>query len=170
MKSLTWATRPPGPFDMCHRVALPKGCTKIVQIAAGDLHSVLLDAEGSVYTFGDNTYGQCGFDAEADKDSFETPTKIPAKYFTSSKDQEPHVRSISAGGSATFYIVDSDTTISTRRGTNSMETEEVYASGKGLWGNLGNGKWTHMQGRPARIKSLSRLFECKEAFFNKEYL
>ncbi|RPA84758.1 RCC1/BLIP-II [Ascobolus immersus RN42] len=163
IKSLTWATRPPGPFDMCHRVELPKGSSKIVQIAAGDLHSVLLDSEGKVYTFGDNTFGQCGFDADLDKDSFETPTRIPSKYFTSAKDQDPHVRKISAGGNNTFYIVDSDTTMSTRRGSSNVETEEVYASGKGIWGNLGNGKWTHMQGHPTRIKALSRLFEFDDA-------
>lgn len=38
----------------------------------------------------------------------------------------------------------------------------TWACGQGIWGALGNGRWTHVQGTPVKIKALSGLFEYDE--------
>ncbi|KAI5298192.1 hypothetical protein KEM56_004256 [Ascosphaera pollenicola] len=40
---------------------------------------------------------------------------------------------------------------------------DVWSCGSGVNGTLGNGKFTHTQGSPAKIKSLSGLYEFNEA-------
>ena len=39
---------------------------------------------------------------------------------------------------------------------------EVYASGSGMWGQLGNGVWNQIQHRPVRVKTLQGLSEWSE--------
>ncbi|KAL2268349.1 hypothetical protein VTJ83DRAFT_3195 [Remersonia thermophila] len=58
---LTWHTRPAGPYDQPHEVKALGGRV-IQQIAAGDFHSLALDRDGRVFSFGDNAAGQLGFD------------------------------------------------------------------------------------------------------------
>ena len=56
---VTWHSRPEGAFDMCHEITTLKGFD-IQALAAGDTHSVVLDKEGRVFSFGDNSSGQLG--------------------------------------------------------------------------------------------------------------
>ena len=49
---------------------------KIVSISAGDNHSLLLDKQGDVYSFGNNGSGQLGRQTLKDN-SAQIPTKIP---------------------------------------------------------------------------------------------
>lgn len=41
-------------------------------------------------------------------------------------------------------------------------TVDTWAFGKGIYGTLGNGRWTHLQDTPTKVKSLSNLFEYNE--------
>lgn len=41
-------------------------------------------------------------------------------------------------------------------------TVDTWACGQGILGTLGTGRWTHVQGTPTKIKSLSGLFEYDE--------
>jgi hypothetical protein len=42
-------------------------------------------------------------------------------------------------------------------------TSDTFALGSGITGSLGNSRWTHVQSTPAKIPSLSSLFEYDEA-------
>jgi len=151
---LTWATRPKDrPYDSPLRV-VTAGYLKINQIATGNYHSVLLDYNGGVWTFGDNSYGQLGFDYLPDQPTRDSPAELLLQSFYPSPITATCYQ-IAAGGMNSFYMVDA------AQQQDQKVTADVWASGKGLWGELGNGKWTHVQGKPTKIKALSGLVECK---------
>lgn len=151
---LTWDTRPKDrPYDTLFPVVTSANL-RINQIATGDYHSVLLDSKGGVWTFGDNSYGQLGFDYIPDASIRDAPTEMPLQSLYPSG-IAVNCTQIAAGGTNSFYMVD---TVELKDG---RVAADVWASGKGLWGELGNGKWTHVQGKPTKIKVLSGLIECK---------
>ena len=73
--------------------------------------------------------------------------------------QKPHVTSISAGGNTTFLTVDAERIartdaedgVSAMRGLGRI-TADTWACGHGIWGQLGNGRWTHVQALPTNIQ------------------
>ncbi|KAF8423800.1 putative mitochondrial protein Fmp25 [Tirmania nivea] len=149
---LTWATRPKDrPYDSPFRV-VTAGNLKINQIATGDYHSVLLDSKSGVWTFGDNSHGQLGFDYLPDQPIKDSPTKLLLQGFYPGGIAAACYQ-IAAGGMNSFYMVDA------AQLQDGRVTADVWASGLGLWGELGNGKWTHVQGKPTKIKALSGLVE-----------
>ncbi|KAF8436449.1 regulator of chromosome condensation 1/beta-lactamase-inhibitor protein II [Terfezia claveryi] len=152
---LTWATRPKHrPYDSPFRVITVGN--KISQIATGDYHSLLLDSKGRVWTFGDNSYGQLGFDYLPDQPLRDSPTELLLQGFYPGPIAVTCYQ-IAAGGMNSFYMVDA-TQLHDKK-----VTADVWASGQGLWGELGNGKWTHAQGKPTKIKALSGLVEYDDA-------
>jgi alpha-tubulin suppressor-like RCC1 family protein len=166
---LTWDARPPGPYYQPHEVTALKDY-KVDQIAAGDYHSVVLDKAGNVFSFGDNSVGQLGFETEVRTPFVENPTPVDIKRLYKGTDLTPRATSVAAGGSNTFFTVDAD--ISPQNGQASsvvpskrypQTTVDVWAAGQGVYGELGTGKWTHMSVLPTKIKSLSSLFEFDEA-------
>lgn len=159
IRGLTWATRPVGrPYDTCNEVLLPSS-SSIAEVAAGDYHSVLRDRDGRVIVFGDNTNGQLGFEFNLDANILDEPTPLPIAELYPEKDLATRVTGIAAGGANTFFMVDVDD----RR--NGRTTADVLACGTGIFGNLGNGRWTHVQGVPTKIKALSGLVECASPLF-----
>lgn len=151
---LTWATRPKDrPYDSPFPIATV-GNIKIDQIATGNYHSVLLDSKGGVWTFGDNSSGQLGFDYSPDQPIRDSPTKLLLQGFYPSGIAATCYQ-IAAGGMNSFYMLDA------AQLQDGKVTADVWASGLGLWGELGNGKWTHVQGKPTKIKTLSGLIECE---------
>lgn len=154
IQGLTWKTRPPGPYDQCYEVPV---ATKIRKVAAGYYHSLLLDERGQVYAFGDNSSGQCGFDWAPDTEVIWRPTPIRIMPQESlSLDKAPVCRDISSGGNNSFFVVDAF-----KPNERIPTYEAVFACGRGLGGSLGNGKWSHYQGSPSKVKDLSGLFECR---------
>lgn len=139
---------------MCHEVKLPTGAAAAV--AAGAYHSVVLDKEGHVYTFGDNTSGQCGFDYDPELSFIQTPQMVTIPVDSIPNALPPSVRAVYAGGDNSFFLIDVF-----HKGEKIPHLEAVYACGKGIGGSLGNGKWTHIQGLPSKIKTLSGMKECK---------
>jgi len=111
---LTWYSRPPGPYDQPHEI---KSLKKIRQIAAGDTHSLALDNEGRVFSFGDNAHGQLGITYNPDTmnlDSMnittnyiDTPTELPIARLYSGSAKAINVRAIAAGGQNSFFMVQS---------------------------------------------------------------
>ncbi|KAL0638102.1 hypothetical protein Q9L58_002883 [Maublancomyces gigas] len=149
---LTFATRPRDkPYDTCHELTTLKGLT-ITQIAAGDYHSLALDDAGRVFSFGDNTSGQLGFEYKPESNHIPVPTLLPFQPIYG-KDSVPTVTQIAAGGANSYFTVDATDTATGR------VSADLYACGTGIWGNLGNGRWTHVQGVPIKVKTLSGLFE-----------
>ncbi len=160
---LTWATRPQGPVDAPHEVKTPNG-VKITQIATGDYHSLLLTKEGDVLAFGDNSLGQLGMGFDAAKPFRDTPTQVPIRGLYRESGQLPQATGIAAGGANSFFLVDVRQTGPTQdqKGAGKV-TCDIWTCGRGIWGALGNGKWTHLQDRPIKLKALSGLVEYDEA-------
>ncbi|KAI4185777.1 MAG: hypothetical protein L6R41_003919 [Letrouitia leprolyta] len=162
---LVWTTRPPGPYDQPHEVSTLRGFD-ITAIAAGDYHSLALDKEGRVFAFGDNSSGQLGFDPSNESNYVDAPSLLPLQKLYANTNLAPTVKQIFAGGNNSFFTVDA-TTIArpgddTKPALLGRVTADTWASGSGILGSLGNGRWTHVQGVPAKIKALSGLYEYDE--------
>ncbi|KAL1587263.1 hypothetical protein WHR41_04336 [Cladosporium halotolerans] len=165
---LSWLTRPAGDFDQPHEITTLKGFP-ITSIAAGDRHSLALDSEGRLFAWGDNASGQLGFDSTADTSAIDAPSLLPLAKLYAGTSQTPKIISIHAGGSNTYFTVDATRTASP--GTTDPSqlralgrvTADTFALGTGITGSLGNNRWTHVQSTPAKIPSLSSLFEYDEA-------
>ncbi|TPX18207.1 uncharacterized protein E0L32_002716 [Thyridium curvatum] len=164
---LTWNTRPKGPFDQPHEIAALRGF-KITKVAAGDYHSLVLDNQGRVFSFGDNSVGQLGFPVQPETPLTDVPSMLPFTKLYSGTNLLPQVTSIAAGGANSFFTVDatrvaaqgSDDTVS--RSNLGKVVADTWACGEGIHGGLGTGKWTHISGGPTKIKALSNLFEYDE--------
>lgn len=165
---LSWLTRPTGDFDQPHEVTTLKGFP-ISAIAAGDRHSVALDADGRLFTWGDNASGQLGFDSNAETSAVDAPSLLPLTKLYSGTSQSPRITSISAGGANTYFTVDATkiaapgTTDHADLRTLGRITSDTFALGTGITGSLGNSRWTHIQSTPVKIPSLSSLFEYDES-------
>ena len=162
---LTWTTRPPGPYDLPHEIITLRGFD-ITAIAAGDHHSLALDKQGRVFSFGDNSSGQLGFDPSADSLYIDVPSLIPIQKLYSGTAKAPTVTAISAGGTNSFFTVDA-TRVAQPGESSPMQlgriTADTWACGQGILGTLGSGRWTHIQGTPIKVKALSGLFEYDES-------
>ncbi|TVY78119.1 Protein FMP25 [Lachnellula suecica] len=161
---LTWTTRPQGPYDQPHEISTLKGF-EIAKIATGDFHSLVADKEGRVFAFGDNSLGQLGFDANSESPIIDAPSLLPIDKLYKGTNLRPKVTNVAAGGVNSFFTIDA-TRIAGQgeddpRGLGRI-TADTWACGQGIWGGLGNGRWTHVQGTPTKIKALSGLFEYDE--------
>ena len=164
---LSWATRPPGPYDQPHEITTLRGF-EITAIATGDFHSLALDREGRAFAFGDNSSGQLGFDPSGESPFIDAPSLLPISRLYSGSNLSPRVTSVAAGGSNSFFTVDATRVAqpgeaSTAQAGLGRITADTWASGQGILGTLGTGRWTHMQGTPTKIKTLSGLFEFDES-------
>ncbi|MCJ1477063.1 hypothetical protein MMC13_005734 [Lambiella insularis] len=163
---LTWTQRPEGPYDQPHEVSTLRGFT-IRAIAAGDYHSLALDSEGRVFSFGDNSVGQLGFDYNPESPTIDAPSLLPISKLYAGTSQVPRVTSVAAGGINSFFTIDA-TRVATPGETSPSASSigrvsaDTWSCGQGTWGGLANGRWTHVQGTPTKIKALSSLYEYDE--------
>ncbi|KAH6605971.1 rrna processing [Trichoderma cornu-damae] len=166
---LSWENRPKGRYDQPHEVASLRGFD-IKQMATGDYHSVVVDKLGRIFTFGDNAFGQLGFETEIGNPFISTPTILPIHKLYGSGGLAPKVSSIAAGGVNTFFACEAGlpnapgseagTTAPSKRLPQS--TFDLWAAGQGTCGSLGTGKWTHVSVGPTKVKALSGLSEFDE--------
>ncbi|CRG85936.1 hypothetical protein PISL3812_02939 [Talaromyces islandicus] len=158
---LRWATRPKGPVDLCHELSSLKG-SKITQIASGDFHSMLLDKNGSVLVFGDNSFGQLGLRYDPSTPTVDTPTLLSMKGLYPGKGWATRVTNIAAGGFTSFMTVDAQWAETGPDGKPGAPSIDFWSFGRGIHGALGTGRWTHIQDRPSKVKALSGLSEYDE--------
>lgn len=163
---LSWTTRPLGPYDQPHEITTLRGF-EIIDIAAGDFHSLALDKEGRAFAFGDNSSGQLGFEPSAESPYIDAPSLLPISRLYNGTNLNPRVTSVTAGGANSFFTVDATRVAQpgedpTHRVGLGRITADTWACGQGILGTLGNGRWTHNQGTPVKIKALSGLFEWDE--------
>jgi alpha-tubulin suppressor-like RCC1 family protein len=163
---VTWHTRPEGPYDMCHEITTLKGF-ELTKVSAGDHHSLVLDKEGRVFAFGDNSSGQLGFDVSAESPYIDAPSLLPIQKLYNGTGQTPKVADIFAGGANSFFTIDATRIASPREDLTNMRdlgrvSADTWSCGQGIKGTLGNGRWTHLQGVPTKIQPLSGLFEFDE--------
>ncbi|RMZ83714.1 hypothetical protein DV738_g882, partial [Chaetothyriales sp. CBS 135597] len=169
---LTWTTRPEGRVDVCHELTTLKG-VKIAAIATGDYHSLVLDDHGRVFSFGDNSSGQLGFDYNPEAPFVDSPRLLNTSRLYSSTRQSARVTSIAAGGLNSFLTVDATSVLSPSEQAEAQRqgavlspprlTADVWGFGQGIKGSLGNGRWTHIQDTPTKLPALSGLLEYDEA-------
>lgn len=166
---LTWVTRPKGPVDQPHEIGELKGF-KAKSIATGDYHSLVLDEQGRVFAFGDNSVGQLGIPPQTDAAIIDGPSLLPFNMLYKGTELAPKVTSIAAGGSNSFFTVDA-TRIAQQQQPSEVTAParalgkivaETWATGEGIYGGLGTGRWTHISNGPSKIKALSGLFEWDE--------
>lgn len=138
---------------------------KIAKIAAGDYHSLLLDRDGRMFSFGDNSFGQLGFEDNTNNLIRTVPTMVPYHYLYKDSNMLGRVTSIAAGGANSFFTVDAGKVTGRNevdpRGLGST-TVDTWACGQGILGALGNGRWTHVQDTPTKVKAISGLREYDE--------
>ena len=160
VSGLTWEHRPAGPYDQPHEVTTLRGFD-VAQIATGDSHSLVLDKEGRVFSFGDNSSGQLGFQPSQEMPFVDVPSLISTRSLYASSGLNPAITGIAAGGNNSYFTIEAVPT-----GKDAVNTRRVYADtwacGSGILGTLGNGRWTHVQATPTKIKVLSSLFEYDE--------
>ena len=167
VSGLTWTTRPQGRYDDPHEITTLRGF-EISAVATGDYHSLALDREGRVFAFGDNTSGQLGFEPSADSPFLDAPSLLPTQRLYNGTSLSARVTSIAAGGSNSFFTVDAtrvarpEEDISAPGVGLGRVTADTWSCGLGLHGTLGNGRWTHIQGTPIKLKALSGLYEYDE--------
>ncbi|KAI4143947.1 MAG: hypothetical protein LQ340_006826 [Diploschistes diacapsis] len=163
---LTWTSRPTGAFDQPHELTTLRGFN-VQAVAAGGLHSLVLDSEGRVFAFGDNTVGQLGQDPNPEIPFVDAPSLLPLGRLYAGTGQVPTVTSIAAGGLNSFFTIEATRVAQPGEDAASSPTlgrisADTWACGQGILGQLGTGRWTHVQGLPAKIKALSGLFEYDE--------
>ncbi|KAL3475036.1 hypothetical protein BJX99DRAFT_247813 [Aspergillus californicus] len=160
---LAWATRPKGPVDICHEIKTPSG-SKVAQIASGDYHSLMLTKEGEVLGFGDNSFGQLGMQFDPSLPFIDRPASVPIKTLYRDGSVLPRVTGVVAGGANSFFTVDVRQAGPTQDSKEAGKiTSDIWTCGRGIWGALGNGKWTHVQDHLTKVKALSGLIEYDEA-------
>lgn len=115
----------PGVISQGGPVPVTTGLTNAVAVAAGDLFSVAVKADGSVWTWGDNTYGQLGTGAASS-----SPVQVPGL---------SGVVSVAAGKFFTLALRSDGT---------------VWAWGDNTYGQLGNGSFTQSS-TPVRVSGLT---------------
>lgn len=169
---LSWHTRPQGPYDLPHEITTLRGF-EVAKIAAGDFHSVAADREGRVFSFGDNSFGQLGLAHDSETSFVDAPSLVPIQSLYRGTGQVPKVTGVAAGGNNTYFTVDAtrvsnpasssddDSAAAARRNLGNV-TADAWACGQGIWGGLGNGRWTHMQDTPVKMPAFSGLFEFDE--------
>lgn len=163
---LTWLTRPAGSYDMCHELTTLKGFN-IEKVASGDTHSLVLDKEGRVFAFGDNSFGQLGFEFNPEAPYVDMPSLLPISKLYQGTNQTPKVTGISAGGQNSFFTIDATRVAGPSEDPSDVRTigrvtADTWACGQGIKGSLGNGKWTHVQDALTKVPGLSGLFEYDE--------
>ncbi|KAF2760817.1 mitochondrial protein-like protein Fmp25 [Pseudovirgaria hyperparasitica] len=167
---LLFRTRPAGPADQPHEITTLRGFP-ITQISAGDHHSLAADRDGRVFAFGDNSFGQLGLDT-SEPSFVDTPALVPLTRLYSGTSQVPRVTRIAAGGTNSYFTIDATRVASaaddesesrSARLAMGRVTADTWACGQGIWGALGNGRWTHVASTPVKIPSLSGLYEYDEA-------
>lgn len=166
---LTWRTRPEGAYDKCHEVATLRGFD-IAKVAAGEYHSLALDKQGRLFAFGDNSTGQLGLDLSPQTTMIDAPSLLPTHKLYNRKDigEPPMVTDIAAGGVNSFITVQVKVPVpNSEDGSRTKKagriTADTFSCGSGIWGGLGTGRWTHIQGTPTKIKALSGLFEFDDS-------
>jgi nucleolar protein 9 len=148
--------------DAPHEIKTPNDA-KVKQLATGDYHSLLLTKDGDVLVFGDNSFGQLGVQFDPSLPFRDRPVQLPIRSLYRDGPRFPQATGVAAGGANSFFTVD----VQQVGPTDDLKaagrvTSDIWTCGRGIWGALGNGKWTHLQDHPIKLKTLSGLVEYDE--------
>lgn len=130
---------------------------RAIAIACGEHHSVVLDADGEVFSFGSNAHGQLAFDFNAETSNVNTPTMVSVASLYP-RNYSVKCLKIAAGGKNTYMVVQNQ-----QYDKPNSAKIDIWASGMGQFGQLGNNTWNHYQAKPVKLKVISGLTEWDEA-------
>ncbi|KAK9469396.1 regulator of chromosome condensation 1/beta-lactamase-inhibitor protein II [Lipomyces arxii] len=126
----------------------------IVQLAAGECHSIVRDDEGHVWSFGSNSHGQLGFDYTLETAFIPIPSLLPLdKLYNTRGLADVTCEFVAAGGNTSLFSVRN----------RKKNLADLWISGSGLHGQHGTGRYLHMQGTPIRVRALSGITEFSES-------
>ncbi|ETS63172.1 hypothetical protein PaG_02952 [Moesziomyces aphidis] len=128
----------------------------VVQIAAGNEHSLARTHDGRVLAWGRHTHGQCGLGTSFSMECVPVPTEVVLSRSFSNSSLDVRATSIAAGADNSFFMT-------TRREAGGKFKIDLLASGKGQWGTIGNAMWSQVVSQPSRVKTVSGLIEFSEA-------
>ncbi|OMH84479.1 Protein FMP25, mitochondrial [Zancudomyces culisetae] len=132
-----------------------------IEVSCGDNHTVLRTADGSVYSFGDNEFGQLGVgNVGHDRGYIDKPTLIPRTLFQSTgKKTPPDTIGVEAGGNTTYFV-----NHVFHAPSDNPSLVEVFAAGEGSSGQLGARAYNTKQDTPLKIQQISDKVEYNENF------
>lgn len=141
----------------------------ITKIAAGSTHSIALDSNGEVYTFGKNTFGQLAHPVNYNSEIIALPKKVDLIGKHIKRDMFGRVVDIQAGGDTSFCTVSPVPLYKLIHNNKQTQEEEEYKEdsfvvgfGNNLKGQLGTGHYVHAQFDPIKIKELSKFESYNE--------
>ncbi|KAJ3102338.1 hypothetical protein HDU97_000619 [Phlyctochytrium planicorne] len=126
---------------------------RVVQIAAGDAFCLARTDDGRVFAWGANSFGQLGTSYPKDIPNSNRPLEVKtiwARSKASIRPSDAKCCNIVASGNTAFFVVDR------------AEKTEVLSCGLGLWGQLGQGGFSHLQNTPSPLPAISNLTEYSE--------
>ncbi|TKY87366.1 hypothetical protein EX895_004043 [Sporisorium graminicola] len=154
-------TEPSGSIRWCttlHEIPALRN-VNIVQIAAGNEHSLARTHDGRVLAWGRHTHGQCGLGPSFSMECVPVPTEVVLSRSFPNSSLDVRASSIAAGADNSFFM----TTRRESGGAGNGLKIDLLASGKGQWGTIGNAMWSQVVSQPSRVKTVSGLMEFSEA-------
>uniref|UniRef100_V5ERW9 Putative mitochondrial protein n=2 Tax=Kalmanozyma brasiliensis (strain GHG001) TaxID=1365824 RepID=V5ERW9_KALBG len=131
----------------------------VVQIAAGNEHSLARTHDGRVLAWGRHTHGQCGLGPSFSMECVPVPTEVVLSRSFPNSSMDVRASSIAAGADNSFFM----TTRRESSGGGIGMKIDLLSSGKGQWGTIGNAMWSQVVSQPSRVKTVSGLMEFSEA-------
>lgn len=142
---------------------------KIVKVACGDYHTIALDSNGSIFSFGWNRFGQLGFNISYENEILPYPKQISMYGFVpffnetleQSNEDEDHEDTLQTmrytrSQDPRFDLKCIDIACSKETSymsvQNALGDTKYFAIGNGSNGELGNGTFKNSQFKPTRVK------------------
>ena len=118
------------------------------QVACGDNHVIARTTDGNSVSFGSNVYGQLAHSLrEASLIQYvDAPTPVSFSPNLRIPAPTPYISSVAAGGNVSMMVAENG----------------VYAVGNGIYGQLGNASFNHVQVTPVAVRNLSGLTQFNE--------
>lgn len=138
----------------------------ISKICCGDFHTLALDENGELFSFGQNTYGQLGHPVTYETEFISYPKKVTQLSKHIKKSMFPEVLDIHTGGDTSFCVVKPVPMYQLIRGKHKeqLDGEELTVGfGKNLKGQIGNGLFIHGQADPVRLKEFDKFEDFDES-------
>ncbi|ODV72980.1 Fmp25p [Cyberlindnera jadinii NRRL Y-1542] len=140
----------------------------IEKVACGNNHTMALDSNGELFTFGQNTYGQLAHPVSYETEHISYPKKVDILNKHVKRAMFPEVLDIHAGGDTSFCEVKPVHMYQLVKGSTSQRPQVddesfVVGFGTALKGQIGNGLFIHAQFDPVRLKELEKFQDFNEA-------
>lgn len=132
----------------------------ISKVACGDYHTLAIDSNGELFSFGLNTYGQLGQNISYDMEYVPFPKKVST--FSGHFDKQSFLKcvDIHCSGDTSYVVISSQDILQLFKRDRPLAMDEqsditYFAFGNGIQGQLGNGHFKHSQSDPTKMKIIN---------------